>query len=458
MRSANRGDAPVGARDYTRKQFVGRGVAAAAALFGAADLLAACGSSKPSAAKGATAAGESKDVTLLNWHTSTPKEGLGEGYVAAGKAYEAANAGATVGFQAEPIADYVPFVTSAARAGKLPSNIALYPGLNHVALFPAVEPLTQAEAGGLFNEVSGWLDTELKVGESGTYAGLPFGGQGILWYFNKKLFKQAGLDPTKPPATFDEFASICEALKSKGIAPIGISGSDSFTPWWMFGSWLTQSFPTEQAVREFATGGLKFNEPRVKTVLSTLEETYKRGWWAPGYKSKAFTDVESDFAKGKVAMVCGVITDIMNWAIWDTKLGKEAYGVFPAPVIAGGKVSSPIMFFYPSILLAVTKGTKNKESALAFNKFLTSKQGQTIVLENGGSFPNRTDIDVETATKSPGATKINSLLKSHTTVDSILTWLNSAASPKALSLVTSAVTSGGLSGYMNEIATLQSQS
>src|SRR5215831_11685359 len=39
----------------------------------------------------------------------------------------------------------------------------------------------------------------------------------MIWYYNKKLFEQAGLDPEKPPKTWDDLLNACEQLKAKGI-------------------------------------------------------------------------------------------------------------------------------------------------------------------------------------------------------------------------------------------------
>ena len=43
----------------------------------------------------------------------------------------------------------------------------------------------------------------------------------MIWYYNKKLFEQAGLDPETPPKTWDDLLNACDKLKAKGIAPIG---------------------------------------------------------------------------------------------------------------------------------------------------------------------------------------------------------------------------------------------
>jgi ABC-type glycerol-3-phosphate transport system substrate-binding protein len=59
----------------------------------------------------------------------------------------------------------------------------------------------------------------------------------VSWYYNKDLFKQAGLDPDKPPATWTELIATADQLKEAGIQPFSIEGDyDGFwrmnIGWW----------------------------------------------------------------------------------------------------------------------------------------------------------------------------------------------------------------------------------
>lgn len=435
----------------TRRAIVQRGAAAVMGM-SAMQLLAACGGGGSGTG---TTGGGTAALQLVNFSTSTPDAGLGLGYITAGKAYEKVHPGTTVTFRAFPFAEFVPSVTSAARAGQLGSNVALLPALNDQAIFPALRPLTAADAGPLATELSGWMGARVDVANDGSYAGLPWGGQGIIWYYNKKLFEQAGLDPDVPPSTFDDLARACEALRAKGITPLAMSGSDGFGPWWMFSSWLPQFYPTQDDVTAFATGKSSFNDPRVRGALDAVAETYKRGWWEKSWASKTYPDVQSEFGAGKAGIVCGIITTIVNWAIWDETLGKDGYGVFSGPVLENAVAGKTPLGFGPSLLLGVSKKAANFEAALAFNKYLASKEGQTIMLAKGGSFPNRTDIDVATVAGSPGAAAIADLVKRMPLVDTITNWLNSAAYAKALPLLGAAVASNGLGQYVSEVSRLQ---
>ena len=52
--------------------------------------------------------------------------------------------------------------------------------------------------------------------------------------YNKKLFEQAGLDPSAPPKTWDDLLAACAKLKAEGITPLAIGNKDTFGGRWAF--------------------------------------------------------------------------------------------------------------------------------------------------------------------------------------------------------------------------------
>jgi sn-glycerol 3-phosphate transport system substrate-binding protein len=57
----------------------------------------------------------------------------------------------------------------------------------------------------------------------GRMASVPFNSSTAVMWINKDAFEKAGLDPSKPPATYDEVQAAGEALKSKNAIEIPIS-------------------------------------------------------------------------------------------------------------------------------------------------------------------------------------------------------------------------------------------
>lgn len=58
----------------------------------------------------------------------------------------------------------------------------------------------------------------------GDQIGIPNDFQIEVFWYNTELFKEAGVEP---PETWDEFMTVCETLKSKGIVPLATSGVEA---------------------------------------------------------------------------------------------------------------------------------------------------------------------------------------------------------------------------------------
>ena len=92
-----------------------------------------------------------------------------------------------------------------------------------LAAGPAVKQLWQ-----LLKETGVNLDPEKYIPAvrgyyslpDGRLASAPFNSSTAVLWINADAFEKAGLDPAKPPATWDEFAQAAEAVKSKAAMPI----------------------------------------------------------------------------------------------------------------------------------------------------------------------------------------------------------------------------------------------
>jgi ABC-type glycerol-3-phosphate transport system substrate-binding protein len=375
----------------TRDQLLRRGLAAGASASLAFSML-----DTPVASARADAA----SISMLNWHTQT-KGGLGDGFKAVAAAYTKATKVA-VKFDTSPAATYLAAETTRYRAHKLSDVVIELPGQNYKPIWPALQPVTKSSAGKLFTQLSGW-STAAEGG--GKYFGVPLGAQGVLLYGNKAAWVKAGLDPANPPTQWADFLNACEALKKAGIGPIGISGADSYTPWWFWGGLLPQYMPTVADLNAFEAGKIKISDPQLATPLGLVADTYQKGYWQQGFQDAKFSDVEADFIAGNVGIVPGIIVDIMSWTVWDDKMGKDAYFAFPMPHAPGSKVKGSAIFLATAAVVSVNKASKDIKDATAFAQFMGSKQAAELLLLKGGQFPNRTDVDVS-STGSKGAVQI----------------------------------------------------
>ena len=353
----------------------------------------------------------------------------------------------------EATLDRVPFdqflasATTKARAGKLSDVVEMLPGANFESLFSSMADLTMDDIEGA-DALAGWQSTVKSVDDDSVFAGVPVGAQGVVWYYNKELFDQVGLDPEAPPATWDDMLGMCATFNDAGISPIGMSGGDSFILWWAWSALSPQFFSAED-VTAVRAGEIPLNDPRFADSLEPLLESYEEGCWNEDFAGKTFTDIEADFAAGEIAMVPGLISNAINWSVWDEKLGTDAYGVFNSPKVAGTTLEG--QFFNPVLMYGMNAETADPEGSIELIEALVSVEGQTTLLEEASQFPNRTDVDVVGITGSTGAGSILDIVKEVGGVDVAQNQFNGAAQSASWTNLTQTMISGDIEGFLDDL-------
>lgn len=169
--------------------------------------------------------------------------------------------------------------------------------------------------------------------------GVPYKFAVINFYYNKTLFQKAGVDATGIK-TWDDLLAAVDKLKAAGITPIALGAKDKW-PVHFYWAYLALRAGGHQAfVDAKAKVGDGFaSEPFVKAgeLLQKLaaHQSFQRGFEAAGWG-----DSLTEFADGRAAMVLGFSDTPQGLAkaATDKKgIGYEAMGLFPFPMIDGGK-------------------------------------------------------------------------------------------------------------------------
>jgi sn-glycerol 3-phosphate transport system substrate-binding protein len=98
---------------------------------------------------------------------------------------------------------------------------------------PVESVLSADQLAAIKADVAGPILSYFTVG--GTLNSLPWNNSNPLLYYNKDMFKAAGLDETKPPATWQELEEDCAKIMSSGAAPNCISMQ---IYGWFFEQWM----------------------------------------------------------------------------------------------------------------------------------------------------------------------------------------------------------------------------
>lgn len=227
---------------------------------------------------------------------------------------------------------------------------------------------------------NGWLTTFPKgvldiVSSNGHYWSVPVNihRANVLWY-NKKVFADNGL---QAPATWDEFKTVAEALKAKGITPLASGGKDNFEVQQILETVLIGSLGAEK-YKGLWTGTTDWAGADVTKAIDTFKMVL--GYINPDHTSLTWDQANQLVIDGKAGM-----TIMGDWADGDYTAKKFIdYGWAPAPGNKG-------IYDALSDTFGLPKGAKNPEGMKAFLTVLGSAAAQDIFNPLKGSIPARTD-------------------------------------------------------------------
>lgn len=296
--------------------------------------------------------------------------------------FEELNPDITVKQTTFPYADYQTRLVAAKAAGKSPEVMQLFYGwLDKFASGKLLQPLSEDVFPSAEIEKDFFpIVTAMK--RDGKYYGLPTAVRSLALFYNKKLFKEAGLDPENPPQTLDDMVKAAKAtvkqdgsgnMISAGIT-LDMAGQDQH--WWR-----------EVLVRQFGGDPYKDDYTKVNynddaglkalkfyTGLQTDEKVGKVGFMDEG---------QAAFRAGLAAMTIdgtfrlGAFSSIKNFE----------WGVTELPANSDGLRSNYASYFANGIAAGV-EGEK-LEAAEKFLKFVSSKEAMDIWLKTVGELPAR---------------------------------------------------------------------
>lgn len=205
----------------------------------------------------------------------------------------------------------------------------------------------------------------------------------MQFIYNPALFKELGLDPNSPPATFDEFITYARSAQDK-------KGAVGFICGWGEG-WLLNALATEWAINIMGEekfintikGGISYDDPDWIKVFSLFAKLKEADILAPSIVSITNKESEDAFSKGKA-----LFSFNGSWAINAYKqLNPELeYGFFSLP---RASMEYPVKVWggAGSSFMVNAKST-NKEEAVAFLNWLTSKQQQQFLATATNNLPS----------------------------------------------------------------------
>jgi len=196
--------------------------------------------------------------------------------------------------------------------------------------------------------------------------GIPFQRSTIVLYWNKEMFKAAGLDPNRPPQTWAEQLDYAQKLTKRdasgNVSQWGIQVPSSGFPYWLF-----QAFAIQNGVNLMNAAGTQtyYDRPEVIAALSYWVDLARKHKVHPeGIVEWGTTP--RDFFERKMAMMwttTGNLTNVKNNAKFD-------FGVAMLP--AGKQRGSPTGGGNFYLFKKTTPA--QREAALKFVKWATQPE------------------------------------------------------------------------------------
>ncbi|WP_404383032.1 extracellular solute-binding protein [Knoellia locipacati] len=208
---------------------------------------------------------------------------------------------------------------------------------------------------------------------------LPWYNAPIPLMYNKALFKKAGLDPEKPPATMDEMIVAAQALRKIGVTPWGygvknLTGIGNFS-----GMFNTQNMNDAREILPVVMGEEKYTDPKFSEWLIWVKEMIDAKVFNPDVTSLEYADAMNMFLAGKCAFA---ITSSLTK--FHAALGDDL-GVMAPPKRGSGSLAGRVHF--NSHPLFITSFSEQKELAAKFLAFLHRPESLTGMYKATGFFP-----------------------------------------------------------------------
>ncbi|MER7183669.1 extracellular solute-binding protein [Streptomyces hyaluromycini] len=283
---------------------------------------------------GGSDSGSSGGITTVEWwniSTTEPAKGV---WAALAKKFEAQNPKVKLKIVQLENDAYKTKMTALTASGKLPDIFHTWGG----------GVLQQQVDAGLVKDLTGptkpWADGLLPVAKQAyildnkTY-GIPFDIGMVGFWYNKALFKRAGI--SAPPATWSGFLDAVKKLKAAGVTPLALAGKESWTGmyYWAYLAMRTAGIDALKKAnddKDFTGAGFVEAGQHLKDLVAL--QPFQKGFLGAAYSTP--TGQAASVGNAKAAM------ELMGqWApSVEADAGKGIgadLGFFPFPAVEGGK-------------------------------------------------------------------------------------------------------------------------
>lgn len=227
----------------------------------------------------------------------------------------------------------------------------------------------------------------------GTMLSFPYNSSSPILYYNKDIFKKAGLDENVPPKTWNEVWDMARKIKESGAAPCG------YTSTWLtwihlenFAAWNDVSYGTHENGLGGTDVELKINEPIFVNHFQAIADLAKDGTFKYGGRT---SEAKQLFLAGE----CGIFTE-SSGGLGDIVKSGMNYGIGQLPYDTDAKGPQNTIPGGASLWVFAGKSDEQYKGIAAFFAYLSKTEVQQYLHETSGYLP--VTLAAYEATKSSG--------------------------------------------------------
>lgn len=228
-----------------------------------------------------------------------------------------------------------------------------------------LQPFIDAEGAGFMDRYfQGFLDDAKVAGE---YYAMPFQKSTPIFYYNKDMFKKAGLDPNKPPTTWEEMKAMAEKLTIPGVR----YGVEIPIDQWLMSIFILQNGGQINNIEGDQT---YLDSPEAIEAMEFVLSMVQNGSMPA---KRLFGDASADFVAGKTAMMynsTGSMSFVRDSASFDWNVAYLPANVEQIVATGGGQ-----------FVICKDTSPARQQAAWDFIKWMTAPE-QTAQWSMGSGF------------------------------------------------------------------------
>ena len=214
--------------------------------------------------------------------------------------------------------------------------------------------------------------------------GVPLYADVSVIFWNKGLFRQAGLNPDVGPTNLTELHDMATKITALGngiygyYLPGNCAGCNIFT-------FAPMIWASGGKIEPAQCGDMPLVGDNIKAVLQWARTMHQEGQIDPAAQSENGSTFAEVFGSGKVGIMG---TGNFNYILARQQNPDIEFGITLIPGLETGQVAS----FAGGDIVAIPKGSKRVKDAVDFEKFILSPDSQVELYSKSGDLTTRADM------------------------------------------------------------------